>query len=300
MKIATLILSLILIVSCKNQEPNKKNIEVTKIKKEYKDNEIEDALYNGNFIKNKKGFDVAINKNNLYLLKQNASNKDKNTPFFLEVKTGKTVEKTLEFSTIDFAYNHNLSDNFNNVTVLKYPLLKNQSNLDILIGQFNEKGRTWHTYISNNTEGITYKNEYVENTNTNRYLQEFEYALDDGYFIEQNEHYDLLIDQNIIYYIKNVEKNIDIQTQLYLHINYENVAERLNISFNPKDIMINQFLGEKYKKLIVLKKEIPENGAILKIGTGQFNAQGRLWGTSFDMETLYTSASYIYKDQYKN
>jgi len=289
--------------SCKSDSKStnvngNKTEQLTKI---YKDTEIENALYNGTFIKNNNGFDVVFYNNSLYLLKASPTNEDKTNHFFLELKSVKDNPPTIDINPSDFIFNDSLSENFNNVVVYKYPMINKNKTYDVLIGQFNNKGRVWSTYISNQnikSEVKNYKNEYVNNFKTNRFLLEFESAFDQGYFIKHQENFDLLIDKNILYYIKPNGTKSDLETQFYLHISYENNSEKLITDFNANDYQINQLLGDRYKNFIIIKKVIPNKGKIVEVGTGQFNAEGRTWGVVYNLDSLYDNMAFIYNDQY--
>ncbi|WP_188605521.1 hypothetical protein [Aquaticitalea lipolytica] len=305
MKKLIFILSCVLVFSCKNdsKQTNSNDNKAEQSTKMLKDNEIENALYNGTFIKNSNGYDVVAYNNSLYLLKPNPNIEDKTNHFFLELKSTQDNPPTIDINPTDFIFNDSLSENFNNVAVYKYPLLNKNDTYDILIGQFNDEGRVWSSYMSNQSfkNGVkNYKNEYLNNLKTNRFLLEFESALNQGYFIKHDDNFDLLIDDNIIYYIKPNGDQSDLETQFYLHITYLNNPEKLITDFNAKDYQINQVLGVKYKNFIVVKKEIPNTEKIIEVGTGQFNSSGRTWGVLYNIEKMYDNISYIYDNHYKD
>lgn len=304
-----LILCSIFILSCKNdsKKENFVNDETQEkvVQKSYKDKEIEEALYNGYFVKNQDGYDITIFNNNLYLLKNNPSTADKSAHFFLEIKTKSTQDPTVDILPQEFYYNDSLSDNFSNVAVYKYPLPTKKEDYDILIGQFNNKGRMWSAYLEAESfkEGNqNYNNEYVNNVKTNRFLDAFESAFDEGYFIQHQENFDLLIDKSSIYYIKSKTETetFDLDTQFYLHVTYENNQDKLIIDFNGNEHRLDQMLGSKYKNFIIVKKSFPPKGNILEIGTGQFNSKGRTWGVLYNLPSLYDNMAFIYNDQYKD
>ena len=79
MKKLIFILSCVLVFSCKNdsKQTNSNDNKAEQSTKMLKDNEIENALYNGTFIKNSNGYDVVAYNNSLYLLKPNPNIEDK-------------------------------------------------------------------------------------------------------------------------------------------------------------------------------------------------------------------------------
>lgn len=306
MQIFLIFTLLVFLCSCKNESKNSdKVVENNKIESDrvYKDKEIEEALYDGYFVKNQDGYDITIFNNNLYLLKSNPSKGDKLAHFFLEIKTRTTQDPTVDILPQEFYYNDSLSENFSNVAVYKYPLPTKKEDYDILIGQFNDNGRMWSTYLERKyfKEGNqNYKNEYVNNIKTNRFLDAFESAFDEGYFIQHQENFDLLIDKSTIYYIKPKTETFDLDTQFYLHVTYENNQDKLIIDFNGNDYRLDQMLGSKYKNFVIVKKSFPLKGNILEIGTGQFNSKGRTWGVLYNLLSLYDNMAFIYNDQYRD
>lgn len=266
-----------------------------------KDKEIENALYHGTFLKNENGFDVAILENTIYLLNDNPSEEEKTNHFFLEITKNNSTLPTKDLLPKDLYFSDSLSTSFSNVHVYKYVINESEAPFNILIGQFDNNNRTWHSFIHaeklKNIEN-DYKNEYLNNTKTNIYLNDFESAFDEGYFMKSQSNYDLLLDDHTLYYIKPNGVTSDLEERFFLHVTFED-NERIVLDFKPTDFQIDKLLGAKYKNFIVLKKEIPKNKKIIEIGTGQFKNDVQFWSIVYQIENLYDDMAFIYDDQYK-
>ncbi len=295
-----------LLCSCKNDS---KTSDTETIKKDstqnktvtHKDAELEEALYSGKFIKNKNGFDVAIKGNTVYLLKSNPSAEEKNNHFFLEITKDNTTLSTKDLLPQDLFFSDSLSSNFSKVSIYKYTIKDSQAPFNLLLGQFDDSKRTWYTFIHAdelNRNEVGYKNEYVENTKSNRYLNEFESAFNEGYFMKSQDNFDLLLDNHTLYYIKPNGSGPDLKERFFLHVTYED-NERRVMDFDPKDFQIDKLLGDKYKNFIILKKTIPTSKKIKEIGTGQFKNEIQFWSIVYQIDQLYDNMAFIYDDQYK-
>jgi hypothetical protein len=264
--------------------------------------QIEKALYEGYFVQNEKGFDLALKDNTIYLFKTNPSEKDTQPNFFLDVVPEKADLLNFDLPTAKISFNDSLSKNFENVAVYKVEVPKVDGVYEIIIGQYDNSGRIWSTSIQShilNQKITDYKNEYVSNTKTNRYLDKFESAFKQGYFMMYPQGYDMLVDKNIIYFIKPTNQNVDVDTRFYLHIKFSNVKETMVLDFSGKEHQINHLLGPKYKNFTVIRKEIPSDKNMVEIGAGQFNNEGRPWQVIYDLEKMYDNISYYYDNQYK-
>jgi len=294
-----------LIVSCKNDSKKQSNIDQntnnSKEIKVFKDKEVEKALYDGYFIKNTQGFDASIYNGSIYIFKLNPSEEEKSNHFFLHIMPKKGEVINMDFSPSEHLLNPDLSDNYANVLVYKREIPTNIKDFDINLGQFNNDGRTWATYIQINKlnkKENNYKNEYAQATKTNRYLKTFESAFDSGYFIKHQEGFDLLLDGHVLYYIKQNGSDADLKNMFFLHVKFDNKETTHNFDFKGEDYKINALLGEKYQKFIVIKREIIDQGMITEIGTGQFNSNARLWSFVYNIETLYDNMEFVYNGQY--
>ncbi|RIA08222.1 hypothetical protein OE09_0031 [Flavobacteriaceae bacterium MAR_2010_72] len=306
MKKVLSLICIIVVLSCKKDSSSKSsNIETdeTPSDKIYKDKELEAALYEGFFVTNNTGFDIAIKNNMMYLLKTNASETDKSTNFFLDVIPQNGPLQNFDLSTSEIAFNDSLSSNYSNVAIYRIALPKVSGEYEIIIGQYDNSGRLWTSRIRSNMldQNINnYKNEYVKNTITNRYLKEFELALKQGYFMLQPTGYDLLVNKNLIYFIKPIQVGVDLDARFYLHIKFDNTEEKMILDFNGRDYTVNQLLGQKYENFTVIRKVIPVEKRIIEIGAGQFNNKGRTWGVVYDLERLYDNITYLYDNQYRD
>ena len=294
-----------IIISCKNDSKKQNeihsNANIGKEKKVLKDKDVENALYDGYFIKNNQGFDVSIYNNAIYLFKLNPSKEDRNNHFFLHIISKKGEVINMDFPPSEHLLNPDLSNNYANLLVYKTELPANIKDYDINLGQFTNEGRTWAVYVQTNLlndKNYRYKNEYADATQTNRYLKAFESAFDSGYFIKHQVGFDLLLDGHVLYYIKQNGSDADIKDMFFLHVKYDNKEITYNFDFKGEDFMINTLLGEKYQKFIVLKREIADQGTITELGTGQFNSNTRLWSFVYNIESLYDNMEFVYNGQY--
>lgn len=304
--IASLTILIAFVVSCKNDKKNS-NLDPNQTDSEkvpetkLKDKEVETALYNGTFVKNENGFDITVWNNSIYLLKLNPSEEEKTNHFFLEITKNGESSPTKDLSPADLFFSDSLSSNFNNVWVYKYQIPESDPSFNLLIGQFNDTKRTWHTFIHadqlNNKEN-SYKNEYVDNTKTNQYLNEFESAFNEGYFMKSQENFDLLLNDHTLYYIKPNGIESELRERFFLHVTYAD-KERLVFDFNGNDFRMDELLSKKYENFIILKKEIPSDKKIIVIGTGQFKNDIQFWAITYQIEKLYDNMAFIYDDQYK-
>lgn len=268
----------------------------------FKDKEIEKALYNGTFVKNSEGFDVAVLDNTIYLFNKNPTEEEKKNHFFLEITKNNSTLPTKDLLPEDLYFSDSLSNNFSDVAVYKYVLKEPEGPLNLLIGQFDSDKRIWYTFIHAdkiNSIDIDYKNEYLKNIKTNVYLNNFESAFDEGYFMKSLSDFDLLLNENTLYYIKPNGTISDLNERFFLHITYED-NERKIIDFKPSDFQIDNLLGNKYSNFIILKKEIPDNGKITELGTGQYDKTGQKWSIVYEIVKLYDDMNFIYDDQYKD
>lgn len=295
-----------LFLSCKNDSKksdaeNTQN-DTTEVKEvDYKDAEIKEALYKGAFLKNEKGFDIAVMGNTIYLLKSNPSEEDKKNHFFLEITKKNISLPTKDLSPQDLFFSDSLSNNFSNILVYKYQIRDVEVPYNLLIGQFDNSQRTWHTFIhADQLTGneVGYRNEYIENIKENSYLNEFESAFNEGYFMKSQDNFDLLLDDHTLYYIKPNGKDSDLQERFFLHVTYED-NERIVMAFAPKDFRIDNLLGNKYENFVILKKKIPTTKKIKEIGTGQFKNEVQFWSIVYQIDKLYNDMAFIYDDQYK-
>lgn len=270
--------------------------------KKYLDKELEEALYNGFFINNEKGYDILLMDSSIYLFKSNPTEQEKTDKFFLHVipKNGNLIN--MDFVPTEHSINPDLSDNYANVSVYKRELPKMDVDYAINVGQFNHEKRTWENYIEvgklNNNDN-KYKNEYVENTKSNRYLKDFETAFNEGYFMKQKTGFDLLLDGHTLYYIKPNGTDSDLNDMFFLHVKYEGAEDLRNLDFKGKGFQINTLLGKKYENFIVVKREIPNTGEISEIDTGQFDKNTRSWSIKYILSQLYDDMNFIYNDQYR-
>lgn len=300
-----LIFCSLFIYSCKN-DSEKQNTKRTEIQNEdeiksYRDTEVEEALYEGYFIKNEKGFDIVIHDGNLYLLRSNPSKIEKRNQFFFHLIFKNNELVNLDFSPSEYVMNQDLSGNFANTLVYKRELPSDKSNYDINIGQFNDQGRVWENYIvidKLNELDHKYNNEYVENTVNNRYLKKFKEAFDQGYFMKHQDEYDLLLDDHTLYYILQDKDKANLNSMFFLHVKFESKEELLNLDFDGRAYEIDELLGKDFTSFVVIKREIPNNGKITELATGQFNEDGRLWSYVYEPERLYDDMRFIYNGQY--
>ena len=291
--------------SCKDETEKQINTEAETQKeatqKSNRDAEVEEALYKGYFIKNKRGFDLVINDGYLYLLKSNPSEEERSNHFFFHVmlKNGEVIN--LDFSPSEHLMTQDLSANYDNTLVYKRELALDKSDYDINIGQFNDNGRVWESYIAVNKLneiGHKYNNEYVDATKNNRYLNNFKDAFDQGYFMKHQEGYDLLLDDHILYYIITDKNLANLNSMFFLHVKFEGKDEILNLDFEGQAYEIDKSLGKGFEPFVVIKREIPNKGKITELGTGQFNKDGRLWSYVYEPEKLYDNMAFIYNGQY--
>lgn len=303
---AFLILMFAFVVSCKNDKKgtdldSKKTGSTETQETKIKDKEVENALYHGTFMKNENGFDVSVWNNTIYLLKSNPSEEEKTNHFFLEIIKNGVSAPTKDLSPKDFFFSDSLSDNFSNVLVYKYKIPESDAPFNLLIGQFNDTKRTWHTFIHSDqlkNKESSYKNEYVDNTEANLYLNEFESAFNEGYFMKSEKDFDLLLNNHTLYYIKPKGTESELKERFFLHVTYAD-NERTVIDFNGKDFRIDELLSKKYENFIILKKEIPSEKKIIEIGTGQFKDNLQFWAIAYQIDKLYDNMAFIYDDQYK-
>jgi hypothetical protein len=296
----------ITLVSCKNDKNVKNEVtndseKTSDISKTYLDNQLEEALYNGHFIKNEEGYDILLIDNLIYLLKDNPSQEARNTHFFLHVIPKNGSLMNFDFSPTEYLINENLSDNYANVLVYKRELPSVKGAYDINVGQFNDKARTWENYIQvdkMNEQDYKYKNEYVENTKNNRYLNAFESAFNEGYFMKHQLGFDLLLHDHMLYYIRANGTASDLKDMFFLHIKYDNKDAVYNYDFRGEPYQINKLLGEKYENFIVVQRNIPDIGKISEVDTGQFDKDRRSWSVLYRVSELYDNMDFIYNDQY--
>lgn len=298
---------LTLFLTCKNDKKSNDEIEVksdrnTKAEDNYFDGELEEALYNGNFIKNEDGYDTVIFNNTLYLLRANASENQKSKHFFMHVIPSNGNLINLDFPASDHLINGQLSDKFVNVRVYKLELPKVEGSYNINVGQFEGNIRLWNSHIIVdllNKVDHSYKNEYVEYATNNRYLNDFKKAFDQGYFMKHQEGYDLLLDDHTLYYILTDRDKANLNNMFFLHVKFDDKDEVLNLDFKGKPYEIDQLLGKEFEFFVVIKKEIPNNGKITEVETGQFINDNRLWSYVYEPEKLYDDMTFIYNDQYE-
>lgn len=304
--IAFLALMLVFVVSCKNDKKStdldSKKTDSTEVQEtKIKDKEIENALYNGTFVKNENGFDVSVWNNTIYLLKSNPTEEEKTNHFFLEIIKNGVSSPTKDLSPKDFIFSDSLSSNFSNVLVYKYKFTESDAPFNLLIGQFNDTKRTWNTFIHADqlkSKESSYKNEYVDNTKANLYLNEFESAFNEGYFMKSEKDFDLLLNDHTLYYIKPKGAESELKERFFLHVTFDD-KERTVTDFNGKDFRIDKLLSKKYENFIILKKEIPSDKKIIEIGTGQFKDKIQFWAIAYQIDKLYDNMAFIYDDQYK-
>lgn len=297
---------LTLFLSCNKDKRNKdangiESDSQINVEDNYFDSQLEEALYNGYFIKNDSGYDVALLENTLYLLKANASEDQKNKHFFIHVipKRGNIIN--LDFPASDHLMKAQLSDKFTNVRVYKLELPKIEGSYNINVGQFEGEKRIWDSYIIGdllNKVDHSYRNEYVEYAKNNRYLNDFKEAFDQGYFMKHQEGYDLLLDDHTLYYILTDKSKANLDSMFFLHVKFDGKDEVVNLDFTGKSYEIDQLLGKDFESFVVIKREIPNNGTITELGTGQFINDDRLWSYVYEPEKLYDDMAFIYNDQY--
>lgn len=293
-------------LSCENgKKTTDKNTQNSEEQKDSRinhfDRELEEALYNGHFIKNEKGYDIAISGNTLYLLRANPSEPQENERFFMHIipKNGKLLN--LDFSSTEYLLTNDLSDNFAKVRIYKRELPEVEGSFDINLGQFEGDQRSWESYITMdllNNEDNLYQNEYVDYTKSNRYLETFKMAFDQGYFMKHQDGYDLLVDDHTLYYICSDKAKANLAYLFFLHVKFDGKEEFLNLDFNGKNHEIDQLLGPDFASFVVIKREIPNNGKITEVATGQFDGDERLWSYVYQLENLYDDISFIYNGHY--
>lgn len=309
MKIRNIILIVFILfsfLSCKNENKNTdttiiKSDKTTDVKENPYDIQLGEDLYKGYFIKSENGYDVSIVGNTIYLLRANASEDQKNQRFFLHVIPSKGNIINLDFSASEHLMNEQLSQKFADLRVYQLELPEVEGSYNINVGQFEGDTRLWETYIqvdSLNKVEHSYKNEYIEYATNNHYLEDFKDAFDEGYFMKHQDGYDLLLDDHTLYYIHTDKVKADINSMFFLHIKFDNKDEVLNLDFNGKPFEIDQLLGKKFESFVVLKREIPNNGKITELGTGQFINDERLWSYVYEPEKMYDDMAFIYNDQY--
>ena len=207
----------------------------------------------------------------------------------------------LDFPASDHLMTTELSDKFANVVVYKIELPKVEGSYNINVGQFEGDIRTWDTYIQVdllNKVKHSYKNEYVDHTKNNRYLNKFKDAFDEGYFMKHQDGYDLLLDDHTLYYILTDKDKANLNRMFFLHVKFDGKDEVLNLDFDGKTYEIDKFLGKDFASFVVIKREIPNNGKITELGTGQFNKDDRLWSYVYHPEKMYDDMAFIYDGQY--
>lgn len=297
---------LTLFLSCKNDKKSTDETIIdsdaqTNVKDNPFDSQLEEALYDGYFIKNESGYDIVVFENAIYLLRANASEDQKNKHFFMHVIPSKGNLINLDFPASDHQMNGELSDKFANVRVYKLELPEVEGSYNINVGQFEGEIRTWDSYIivdALNKVEHSYKNEYVEYATNNHYLNDFKEAFDQGYFMKHQDGYDLLLDDHTLYYILTDKGKANLNSMFFLHIKFDGKDEVLNLDFNGKSYEIDQLLGNDFKSFVVIKRVIPDNGKITELGTGQFVNDDRLWSYVYEPEKLYDDMAFIYNDQY--
>ena len=295
----------VMVASCKDDAKNSNANEVSKTKEiesVFKDEEIEEALYEGYFVKHPTGYDVTIKNNTMYMLKANPSEKDKNTIFFVDVIPKKGPLQNFNLPTSDIIFNDSLSKNYTEVAVHKFVLPKVEGDYEIIVGQYDNVGRVWTTTIQSSMlkqEIQTYKNEYAKYVKSTKYLKEFKSALDEGYFMVYPQGYDLLVNKNIVYFIKPTNKDVDVDTRFYLHVKFENTDKNMVLDFNGSESQIDQLLGPTYENFTIIRKKVPSDQKIVEIGVGQFNNEGRTWQVIYDIEKMYDNITYVYDNHYK-
>ena len=246
-------------LSCKNDKKNNdgtiiENDQQTDFDANQFDNQLEEALYNGYYIKNENGYDVAILDNTLYLLRANASEDQKNKHFFMHIlpKNGNPLH--FDFLSSEYLMTDQLSENFADVRVYKRDLPKIEGAYDINVGQYEGEIRAWNSYImvdKLNKVDYKYMNEYVKYTKSNRYLDEFKTAFDEGYFMKHVDGYDMLLDMHTLYYIKENGTDSDLRDMFFLHIKYDHKDKVYNLDFKPQSYQINHVLGNKFENFII-------------------------------------------------
>lgn len=304
-KLVVILALVMIVVSCKDDYKQSKADEASETetsKTAFEDREIEEALFDGYFVKHSSGYDIALKNNALYMLKANPSEKDENTTFFVDVipKNGSLQNFNLPPSEINF--NDSLSENYNNVSVHKFVLPKVEGDYEIIVGQYDNVGRVWTTTIQSGMLGQdihNYRNEYAKNIKSTRYLKEFETALAQGYFMMYPEGYDVLVNGHMVYFIKPTNIDVDVDTRFYLHIKFENTEENMVLDFNGRDAQVDQRLGSKYENFTVIRKEVPSKKKIVEVGVGQFNNEGRTWQVIYNLEKMYDNITYMYDNQYR-
>ncbi len=293
------------IISCKNDSKKQNeintNANISQEKKTFKNKEVENALYNGYFIKNDQGFNVSIYNNAIYLFKLDPSAEERNNHFFLHIIPKKGEVINMDFSPSEHLLNPDLTANYANVLVYKRELPANIKDYDINLGQFTNDGRTWAIYIQpyklNKAEN-SYKNEYAAATKTNGYLSALNQAFDQGYFLKHETGFDLLLDGHTLYYIMPNRQNADLKNMFFLHVKFDGKQDLVNLDFEGDAFEIDSFLDDRFKSFIVLKRNIPNRGNITEFATGQFNNEGRLWSYVYEPEKLKENMAFVYNGQY--
>ena len=293
-------------LSCKNDKKNNdgtiiENDQQTDVDANQFDNQLEEALYNGYYIKNENGYDVAILENTLYLLRANASEDQKNKHFFMHIlpKNGNPLH--FDFLSSEYLMTDQLSENFADVRVYKRDLPKIEGAYDINVGQYEGEIRAWNSYImvdKLNKVDYKYMNEYVKYTKSNRYLDEFKTAFDEGYFMKHVDGYDMLLDMHTLYYIKENGTDSDLRDMFFLHIKYDHKDKVYNLDFKPQSYQINHVLGNKFENFIILKRNLPQEGKVTEIATGQFDNDYRTWSYVYEIDKLYDDMAFIYDGEY--
>lgn len=295
-----------LILACKDSS-DKQNRVSDKTQKQgnqelRNDAHIEDALYEGLFVKNEQGFDIALLDNILYILKKNPSEAELNNRFFLHLNLQNNELLNRDFNSDEHVFNDSLSSNYSDIRVYKVDLSDVNQPFDINVGQFTDEGRSWETYVSLDNfkkGGNIYANEYLENTITNRYLLAFEAALDNGYFMEHKDGFDVLLDDHTLYYIKAQVTDKDFEDHFFLHIKLDHLDKLYNFDFEGKTYEYTRLLGSAYSNFRVIKRDLALEGNITQLSTGQFNGAERTWSYVYDIEELFDQMQFVYNDQYE-
>lgn len=293
-----------LFLSCnnktKNIDPTINESEETLVVNDY-DNQLEEALYDGYFIKNQNGYNVSISGSILYLLRENASEDEKKQRFFLHILPSGHNLINLDFEASEHLITKQLSPKFANLQIYKLQLPEIGGPYTINVGQFEFDTRLWETYIDIdllNKADYSYKNEYVNYVTNNHYLNNFKKAFDEGYFMKHQDTYDLLLDDHTLYYIMTDKDRADLENMFFLHIKFDGKEEILNLDFYGKSFEVGQLLGKEFESYVVLKRDIPNRGKITELATGQFVDESRIWSYVYHLEKMYDDMAFIYDDQY--
>ncbi|WP_034042344.1 hypothetical protein [Wocania ichthyoenteri] len=308
MKKTTLLLLLYLVfTNCNNK--NKASINETfnelELKKELNDSKTENddkidkAFKDGLFVSNNIGFDIVILGRSIFLIQDDGIDKPDSEYFFHVLQDGK------ELQNLDFVVKKKKVENLNKyasllICEIKIPI---EINVDkpfkVNFGKLGvNKSRLWNKYISSDKiKHETYDNRYLNKIDSkfNIFDKELENVFNYGYFIKRAEGFDLLYNDNILYFIKQNANDKDLKNRFFLHCKIKNNEKLKNLDFYFDKYKMK---STRYPNLSIAKRILP--ASTISFFVGQFRKDGvRTWASKYNIDDIVYNDALIYDDEYK-